>query len=116
MSEKNKSILLQGNAAISAGNNQGFLDLCTEDTSWEFVGEKTINGKQAVSAYLNETYQEPPKFNVKELIAEGDFVIAVGEIELKQKDHTWIKYDYCDIWRFREGKMASLRGFVIPKT
>jgi ketosteroid isomerase-like protein len=114
MSEKNKSILLQGNAAISAGNNEGFLELCTEDTSWEFVGDKTISGKKAVRKYLDETYTEPPKFNVRELIADGDFVVAVGEIELLEGKN-WVKYDYCDVWYFREGKMAELRGFVIPK-
>jgi ketosteroid isomerase-like protein len=115
MSEENKSILLKGNEAISAGNHEGFLELCTEDTSWEFVGDRIIKGKQAVREYLNETYTEPPKFNVKELIADGDFVVAVGEIELLEGDDRWVKYDYCDVWRFRNGKMAGLRGFVIPK-
>ncbi|MGM9475745.1 nuclear transport factor 2 family protein [Pedobacter sp. GSP4] len=115
MSEKNKSILIQGNAAISAGNNEGFLALCTEDTVWEFIGDRTISGKQAVRKYLNETYIEPPKFNVKDLIAEGEFVSAIGEIELKEKDGSWLNYDYCDVWRFKDGKMASLRAFVILK-
>ncbi|WP_316825009.1 nuclear transport factor 2 family protein [Pedobacter miscanthi] len=91
MSEKNKSTLLQGNAAISAGNHEGFLELCTDDTNWEFVGDQTITGKQSVRQYLAKTYIEPPKFNVKDLIAEGEFVIAVGEIELKEKNGVWVK-------------------------
>jgi len=115
MSKKNKSILLQGNAAISGGNHEGFLELCTDDTRWEFVGERIITGKPALREYFAETYLEPPKFNVKDLIAEGESVIAVGEIELKGGDGKWVRYDYCDIWQFRDGKMASLRGFVIPK-
>ena len=115
MSEKNKSILLRGNEAITSGNYEGFLELCTEDTRWEFVGEQIITGKAAVRRYLAETYIEPPKFNVKDLVAEDEFVIAVGEIELKNRDGKWVKYDYCDVWRFRDGKMASLRGFVIAK-
>ncbi|TCD28620.1 nuclear transport factor 2 family protein [Pedobacter psychrodurus] len=115
MSERNRSILLEGNAAITAGNHEGFLELCTEDTRWEFVGDRTIAGKQAVREYLAETYTEPPKFNVKDLITEGEYVIAVGEIELKERDGKWVKYDYCDVWRFRDGKLSDLRGFVIAK-
>lgn len=115
MSERNKSILLQGNAAIAAGNQEGFLELCTEDTRWEFIGDRTITGKQAVREYLAETYIEPPKFNVKDLIAEGEFVIAVGEIELKEKDGKCVKYDYCDVWRILDGKLSDLRGFVIVR-
>lgn len=115
MSEKNKSILLRGNEAMILGNYEGFLELCTEDTRWEFVGEQTITGKAALRKYLAETYIEPPRFDVKDLIAEGEFVIAAGEIELKESNGKWVKFDYCDVWRFREGKMADLRGFVIAK-
>lgn len=103
-----------GNEAISKGNHEGFLALCTEDTVWEFVGDRTLKGKQAVRDYMAETYVEPPTFNVKELIADGDFVVAVGEIELMDGVGNWSKFDYCDVWRFHDGKMASLRGFVVP--
>lgn len=37
--------MIQGNAAISAGNYEGFLALCINDTVWEFVGDRTIGGK-----------------------------------------------------------------------
>ena len=114
MEELNKSVLLMGNEAISKSDHEGFLALCTEDTIWEFVGDRTLKGKQAVRDYMAETYIEPPKFNVKELIADGDFVVAIGEIQLLESDGKWSKFDYCDVWRFRDGKMASLRGFVLP--
>lgn len=39
---------------------------------WEFVGDRNIGGKKAVREYLNETYMEPPKFNVKDLIARAN--------------------------------------------
>lgn len=115
MVAQHKSILLKGNAAISAGDHEGFLALCTEDTLWEFVGDRTLKGKDAVRAYMAETYLEPPKFNVSELIAEGNFVTAIGEIELKDKDGHWTSYWYCDVWRFEGNQMAELRGFVIEK-
>jgi ketosteroid isomerase-like protein len=114
MSLDNKSILIKANAAITAGDHEAFLSFCTDDTEWEFVGDKTLQGKQAVRAYLAEVYEEPPRFMVEHLIAEGDFLTAVGKITLKDKGGKITDYDYCDVWQFREGKMAKLKAFVTP--
>lgn len=109
----NKAILEKANAAITEGNNEGFLLFCTDDTEWTFVGDRTLRGKEAVRQYMATTYAEPPKFMVEHLIAEGDFVTAVGKISLKNEDGKTVNYAYCDVWRFRDGKMAELKAFVI---
>jgi uncharacterized protein len=113
MLEKNKAILLEGNAAISEGNYEGFLSFCADDTQWTFVGDKTLNGKEAVRQWMATTYIEPPKFMVANLIAEGDLVTALGEIAMKDEDGKAVHYSYCDVWRFRGGKIVELRAFVI---
>lgn len=59
------------------------------------------------------TYVEPPKFMVENLIAEGDFVTALGNISLKDEEGKTADYYYCNVWRSRDGKMAQLRAFVI---
>jgi uncharacterized protein len=114
MSEKNKAILEEANAAIAQGNYEGFLSFCTDDTEWTFVGDKTLNGKAAVRQWMATTYLEPPKFKVAHLIAEGDFVTALGNITLKDEDGKASDYSYCDIWRFRGDKIVELRAFVVP--
>jgi ketosteroid isomerase-like protein len=48
------------------------------------------------------------------LIAEGDFVTALGDLTIKDEDGKAAHYSYCDIWRFRGDKMVELRAFVIP--
>jgi uncharacterized protein len=111
--ENNKAILEQGNAAITAGNNERFLDLCTEDTVWTFVGDKTLTGKEAVRQWMAAEYVEPPHNTVTHLIAEGDFVTAMGHLAMKDKDGNLAHYEYCDVWRFQDGKMAELKAFVI---
>jgi uncharacterized protein (TIGR02246 family) len=113
MAEKNKATLLKGNAAIAAGDHEGFLALCTDDTVWTFVGEQTLKGKEAVRQYMATTYIEPPSVTVDTLIAEGDFLTAVGNITMKDKDGNMTPYAYCDVWRFRDGKMAELKAFVV---
>jgi uncharacterized protein (TIGR02246 family) len=113
MSENNKAILEKANAAIAEGNNEGFLSFCTDDTEWTYVGDKTLKGKDAVRQYMATSYVEPPKFTVDNLIAEGDFVTALGDITMKDEDGKAAHYSYCDIWRFRGDKMVELRAFVI---
>jgi ketosteroid isomerase-like protein len=113
MSEKNKAILEKGNAAITAGNNEGFLAFCADDTEWTFVGDKTLKGKEAVRQWMASAYIEPPKFTVAHLIAEGEFVTAVGDLTMKDEDGQVAHYSYCDIWRFRAGAIVELRAFVI---
>lgn len=106
----NKEILEKANQAISKGNYEGFLALCSEDTKWTFVGEQVIKGKENVRKYMAEAYLEPPKFKVEYMIAEGDFVTALGTISMKNID-----YSYCDVWRFHNGKMIDLVAFVIEE-
>ncbi len=113
MSEQNKAILEKGNAAIAEGNNEGFLSFCADDTVWTFIGDKTLEGKEAVRQWMAMEYVEPPENTVANLIAEGDFLTALGDITVKDKDGKAAHYSYCDIWRFRDGKIVELKAFVI---
>lgn len=109
----NKAILEKANAAVSKGDNEGFLLYCTDDIKWTFVGDRILQGKEAIRQYMATTYAEPPTFMVENLIAEGDFVTAVGKISLKNEEGKIIDYAYCDVWRFRDGRMAELKAFVV---
>ncbi len=113
MSENNKAILTQANAAVAKGDHEGFLSHCTEDVEWTFVGDRTLKGKEAVRRYMKATYIEPPTFAVAHLIAEDDFVTAVGEISIKDETGKWVHSAYCDVWRVRDGKLAELKAFVV---
>ncbi|MCU7619342.1 nuclear transport factor 2 family protein [Chryseobacterium sp. PBS4-4] len=109
----NKTILKQANAAVTEGDYETFLTYCSEDTKWNFVGDQELIGKAEVRKYMKTAYIEPPEFMVGHLIAEGDFVTAVGKISLKTEDGKWKEYSYCDIWKFKDGKMSELTAFVI---
>ena len=113
MEEKNKAILAAGNAAIAAGNYEEFLSFCSEDTEWTFVGDQTLKGKEAVRQWMAAEYVEPPMNTVVRFLAEGDFLTVLGFLILKDKNGQATQYEYCDIWRFEEGKMVELKAFVI---
>ncbi|MFD0795119.1 nuclear transport factor 2 family protein [Mucilaginibacter litoreus] len=110
---ENKQILLKANAFVTQGDNEGFLSFCTDDVEWDFIGDRKLTGKDAVRKYMDEAYAEPPKFDVEEIIEGGDFVTAIGKISMKDVNSNVHNYAYCDVWRFRDGKMAGLKAFVI---
>ncbi|ANH69941.1 nuclear transport factor 2 family protein [Mitsuaria sp. 7] len=114
MSDRNKAALTAANAAITRGDTEGFLAYCAEDILWTTVGEDTLNGKAAVREWMSTGYAEAPSFTVTDLVAERDFVIALGTIESKGDDGKPIQNAYADVWRFRDGLMVELRAFVIP--
>ena len=114
MSELNKSILQQANAAVRAGDNEGFLAFCADDIVWSTVGGATLHGKEAVRAWMAREYTEPPRFTVRTLIAEGEYVAALGDIESKYEQGRVVPNAYCDVWRVRDGKLAQLQAYVIP--
>lgn len=112
MFENNKAILKKANALIAIGDNEGFLSFCTDDTVWTYVGGDTLRGKDAVRQFLN-TSSEPPQFTVDRLIEDGELLTALGDIAVKDEAGTWVPHTYCDVWRFRDGRMAELQAFVI---
>lgn len=115
MPEDNKAILRKANIAMAAGDVEGFLAYCTEDTEWNFVGDRMLRGKSAVREYLAATYGKPPKFDASDLIAEGEFVTALGQITITGKDGREASYWYCDVWSLRGDKLDKLRAFVVEK-
>lgn len=109
----NKSTLKAANAAITIGDIEGFLSYCAEDIVWTTVGESTLEGKAAVRRWMQDAYVKAPAFTVTDMIAEGDLVIATGEIAGRSDNGLPTNNLYCDVWRFRDGKMVELKAFVI---
>lgn len=107
-----KLILQKANACITAGDHEGFLNFCTPDTHWTFVGDRTLKGIDEVRAYMSEAYKEPPRFEVTLMIEEGKYLTAMGKISLLSENSEWTEYEYCDVWRFENGKLAELKAFV----
>ena len=113
MPDSNKAILEAANAAVVRGDNEGFLAHCADDIVWTTVGGETLEGKAAVRQWMARAYVEPPEFTVSQLVAEGDFVVALGEITAEGTDGKLAPHAYSDVWRFRDGRMVELRAFVI---
>lgn len=53
------------------------------------------------------TYTESPTFAVANLVAEGDFVLAIGTITTKDDDEKAVHSSYWDVWCFRSAKIIT---------
>ena len=114
MSQENKSIVEKVNTAFAENNPETFLSFCDNNVSWTMHGEKSVEGKDAIREWMTEMEgMEPPKFTVATLIAEGDTVVASGDMTMKDKDGKNAPYAYCDIYRFAGGKIAELNSFGV---
>ncbi|MEP7074724.1 MAG: nuclear transport factor 2 family protein [Acidobacteriota bacterium] len=117
MSDKNIEIVKQANALLTDGKNEEFILLCAEDIEWTLLSDSptTMKGREAISAFMASTSpegSEPPKFTVKNMIAEGEVVMSNGEMNMKSKEGETVPYAYCDIYRFQNGKIAELLTFM----
>jgi uncharacterized protein len=113
MTNDPKAILTAANDAIQRGDIEGFLRFCTEDTVWDFIGDRTLRGKRAVREWMMEAYKEPPVFQVHRLIGDDGSVAAIGKIMLAGDTGATKAHAYCDIWQVRDGKLAELQAFLI---
>ncbi|RYX88944.1 MAG: nuclear transport factor 2 family protein [Comamonadaceae bacterium] len=114
MASSHKDILAAANDAVTRGDHEGFLAFCTDDTVWTFLGDRTLQGKEAVRQWMAESYKAaPPQLRVHRMVAEGDFLTAIGDIVLTNDSSQQTRYAYCDIWRLRDGKLAALHAFVV---
>lgn len=112
MSASNKEVVEQINAAFAANDIEAFLSRCADDFEWTMVGEKPMRGKDAIRAFMAGMPPEAPVFTVDTIVAEGDTVACIGDMTMKENGKA-VPYSYCDVWRFRDGKPASLKAFVV---
>jgi uncharacterized protein len=113
MAAKNKEIVNQANAAFADNNVEGFLALCANDVEWTMVGDRTVKGKDAIREFMSSMPTQPPAFTVNDVIAEGDFVMAHGNMKMDENGQKAVPYSYCDIYHFRGNQIDQLRTFVI---
>lgn len=111
----NREILEKANRAFSKGDYEECLTYCTEDTKWTYVGDRTLDGKDKVREYLSAAHEEST-FRIERYVEEGENLVAIGLIKLRDKDGKVTTSPFCDVWKFRNGKMTQLiRSFASEK-
>ena len=114
MAADRKAIVEKINAGFAENNLERVLSFCTEDFVWTMVGDTTVKGKDAIRKWMASMNPEPPQFTIQQVVAEGDVVIARGDMMMKNsKEQNPHAYSFCDIYRFEGDRVADLTVFAI---
>ena len=112
MSARHKAIVEAVNEAFRRMDIEGFLAYCADDFVWTIVGDAPIRGKDAMRRMMGEGPSEPPAFTVHTLVADGDVVVAQGDMTMKESGAD-VPYAFCDVWRFRGDMLVALDAYAI---
>jgi hypothetical protein len=121
MSEQNKAIVEQAYNNFKAGNIDALLNLMSDDISWTlpemegvpFAGKR--NGRQSVGEFFAtvNSSQEVLRFEPRELISEGDKVVALGSYEWRVKlTGREFRGEFAHAWTIRDGKLAAFHEYT----
>ena len=112
MSARHKAIVEAVNESMRAMDIEGFLAYCADDFVWTIVGDTPIRGKDALRTLMADEPTEAPAFAVHTMVAEGDVVVAQGDMTMKEAGRD-VPYAFCDVWRFRGDMLVSLQSYVV---
>lgn len=120
MSEANKQIVRNLYGAIGAGDLDGFLKLLAEDVEWYFIGSHrfagTLRGKQQIVddliANLGNELEGPISLEIRQLIAEGDKVVAEMQGTSRGKNGKDYNNTYNIILTVRDGLVHEMREYL----
>ena len=121
MSEQNKAIVQQVYSNFKTGNIEGLLNLLTDNISWElpeiesvpFAGKRT--GRASVGEFFKivATSQETLAFEPRELIADGEKVVSLGNYEWRVKANgRKFAADFAHVFTIRNGKVVAFKEFT----
>jgi ketosteroid isomerase-like protein len=122
MSERDNTELVQhAYQHFKDGDIQGLMGLLTEDVEWKlfeiegvpFSG--TRRGVERVGEFFSQVFdtEEPLRFEPRELVAQGDKVVALGDYAWRVKS-TGREYesDFVHVFTVRDGKVARFQEFM----
>jgi uncharacterized protein len=83
------------------GNHAHILACLTDDIVWTLHGYKTLEGKTAFDAEIeNEGFEGSPTLTIERLIEEGDSVVASGSGSVARKGGERLKFAFCEVFTF----------------
>ncbi|HEV7473181.1 MAG TPA: nuclear transport factor 2 family protein [Pyrinomonadaceae bacterium] len=121
MSEQNKSIVNQAYNNFKTGNIDGLLNLMADDVTWTlpemegvpFAGIRT--GRAGVGEFFATlaAVEDSLRFESRELVAEGDKVIALGSYDWRVKTTAReFSGDFAHVWTIRDGKVVAFQEYT----
>jgi uncharacterized protein len=90
------------------------LSCLTDDVVWVLHGYKTLRGKQAFDAEIdNDAFEGSPKINLERLIEEGHSVAVTGNGSVAKKGGDVMKFAFSEIFTFTDDLVSRLETYHV---
>jgi len=110
----NKELIEKINEEFSRNNNEFYLDFLADDIRWNIIGQSTIIGKSNfLKAMKMEELESFPVITIKNIIAEGEYVVVESIGKATTKTGKSYKPAYCDIYRIKNGKIHEMTTYFV---
>ncbi len=96
-------------------DHEKILSCLTDDVVWNIHGHTSLQGKEQFDAEIeNDAFEGKPEITLLRMIEEKDVVVAEGIVIAKPKNNDPVNLAFCDVFEFREGKIAKLTSYLTP--
>lgn len=92
-----KQVLKDFNVAFARGDVQAILVMLHDEIVWHMIGDRTLQGKEAVAAVLREMQDEEcTELHIHHIITHGSEAALNGTMTMKDGR----RYAFCDVYVF----------------
>lgn len=97
------------------GDHEAILTLLTDDVRWDIYGHRHLQGKGAFDDEIeNDAFEGNPELTVRELIVDGDKVVAHHIGEVRRDGGGSMKFAACDVFTFDGDLISRVESYVVP--
>jgi uncharacterized protein len=96
------------------GDHALILSGLTDDVVWELHGYKTLHGKDAFDAEVeNDGFEGGPTVTIDRLIEEGDTVVATGGGSVAKTGGDRAEFAFCEVFTFADDAVSRLDTYHV---
>ncbi len=95
-------------------NHAQILSCLTDDIVWELHGHKTVRGKAAFDAEIdNDFFEGEPTLDIHRMIEEGDAVAVTGGGSVTRKGGEKIRFAFSEVFHFAGNLVQRLETWHV---
>jgi ketosteroid isomerase-like protein len=95
-------------------NHAQILSCLTEDVVWVLHGYKTLQGKKAFDAEIeNDAFEGSPTITLERFIEEGDCVAVTGSGSVSKKGGEFMKFVFSEVFTFAGDLVSRLETYHV---
>jgi uncharacterized protein len=98
---------------FARGNTEFCLPYFSENIRWNILGEDTIIGKaEVLEVSKMKDLENYPQISIKNIIAEGNFVVIESEGKATTKTGKPYNQMYCEVFRFENNMLEEITTYL----